>query len=114
MGIEAAQHETAAVEKYEQRKRAGAARGIEANAQRSARSLDGLLAQPSNLGWRCHQRDAPLALGSRRCNRQCMRRGHTGASVQQHLNLRINGQLRLHSGRVYRAARGGAGLSCYP
>jgi hypothetical protein len=37
MGVEAAQHETAAVEEHDQRKRAGVARRIEEEAQLSAR-----------------------------------------------------------------------------
>ena len=44
MGVEAAQHETTAVEEHEQGKGAGAQRRVDADAQRPARPVDGPLA----------------------------------------------------------------------
>ena len=90
MGIEAAQDEPAAVKEHEQRKRACAVRCVDAEAQRPARSVDRVLAHPSDVGRGRHQRDASLVVHARHIDRQGVRGGHTSAYVEKRLDLRID------------------------
>jgi hypothetical protein len=65
-------------------------RRIDANGQRPARPVDGVLADAGNVGWRCHQSDARLVLSARHIDRQGVRGGHAGALVEQRPDLRID------------------------
>jgi len=82
MGVEAAQHKTAAVKEHQQRKRADAARRVDADLERAARPIDHALANVGDLGGRRHQHGARLILGTRHLNRQSVRRRDTGAFVE--------------------------------
>jgi hypothetical protein len=90
MGVQAAQDETAAVKEHEQREGCRAVRRVDANAQRPARPVDGLLADAGNVGRGCHQSDARFILGARRIDRHGVRGGHAGALLEQRPDLRID------------------------
>ena len=91
VGIQAAQHETAAMKEHQQREWPSAVRRIDADTQSSARPVDGPLADLGDFGRGRHQGDARLVLRARHIDRQRVCRGHAGALVQQGLDLGIDG-----------------------
>ena len=90
VSFEATQHETAAVKEHQQWEWTHAMRRVNSDAQRSARAVDGSLANTGDIGGGCHQGDARFVLRACRIDRQGMRGGHAGTLVEQDLDLRID------------------------
>ena len=94
MRVQAAQHETAAVEECQQRKRPLPDGAVDAQPQVAAGTRDAAFGHRANSGrWR-HEASASLILRTRIVNRQRVGCRHAGSHVEQGLDLWIDGHVR--------------------
>jgi hypothetical protein len=68
MGVEAAQHKTAAVKEHEQRMGTRRGRCVDSQGERAARAGDGAIGDNADRRGRCHQTDAPPHHFARLCD----------------------------------------------